>query len=331
MSIETLNQTQLSALPRDQRAPVTGAGRDTLATGATPETEEEGLSFWDVLDIVNPLQHIPIVSTIYREITGDKIGDAARIAGGALFGGPIGLASAGVDFAVKAFTGKRMDEHIVAMVMGDDAAPPATANSPAVAEAATEVTRTAALAPPSAPAPAPAPASTPAAASSTAQPASTVTGKWFSLDGVDRHNGFMPLGTLPKEADGPYRRTGEQPLRRESVGTVDVIPLGTEPDTAARTAPTPNPPPIPGHLPLGLLQGVPEEPAQAQAAAQHTRRAMDAQGRTPESPATLAGVTPASAAPTGGSAPVQVPAWFDSAMQKALTAYEKTGRLSGAE
>lgn len=329
MSIETLNQTQLSALPRDQRAPATGAGRDTMATGATPETEEEGLSFWDVLDIINPLQHIPIVSTIYREITGDKIGDAARIAGGALFGGPIGLASAGVDFAVKAFTGKRMDEHIVAMVTGDDAAPPATANSPAVAEAATEVTRTAALAPPAAPVPAPAPASTPAAAS-TAQPASTETGKWFSLDGVERHNGFMPLGTLPKEADGPYRRTGEQPLRRDSVGTVDVIPLGKEPHTASPTAPAPNPAPIPGHLPLGLLQGVPEEPAQTQAAAQHARRAMDAQGLAPESPPARASVTQASAAPMA-AAPVQVPAWFDSAMQKALTAYEKTGRLSGAE
>ncbi|MGQ3031076.1 MAG: hypothetical protein ACT60Q_22290, partial [Ferrovibrionaceae bacterium] len=32
---------------------------------------DEGFSFKTVLDTINPLQHIPIVSTIYRELTGD--------------------------------------------------------------------------------------------------------------------------------------------------------------------------------------------------------------------------------------------------------------------
>ena len=34
---------------------------------------EDGLQFGDVLDSINPLQHIPLVSSLYREITGDQI------------------------------------------------------------------------------------------------------------------------------------------------------------------------------------------------------------------------------------------------------------------
>ena len=43
----------------------------------------DGLTFGDVLDVINPLQHIPVVSTIYRAITGDEISPGARVAGGA--------------------------------------------------------------------------------------------------------------------------------------------------------------------------------------------------------------------------------------------------------
>lgn len=45
----------------------------------------------DVVDIVNPLQHIPVVSSVYRELTGDTIDGAGRILGGLLFGGPLGM------------------------------------------------------------------------------------------------------------------------------------------------------------------------------------------------------------------------------------------------
>ncbi len=48
------------------------------------------LTFGEVLDVINPLQHIPLVSTLYRSLTGDTISPAARIVGGALYGGPIG-------------------------------------------------------------------------------------------------------------------------------------------------------------------------------------------------------------------------------------------------
>lgn len=53
---------------------------------------EDGFTFGDIIDIINPLQHIPIVNSIYRKVTGDVIAPAMEIAGGALFGGPIGAA-----------------------------------------------------------------------------------------------------------------------------------------------------------------------------------------------------------------------------------------------
>lgn len=62
---------------------------------------EDGFTFGDIIDIVNPLQHIPIVNNIYRKITGDVIAPAMEIAGGALFGGPLGAAMSVVTTAFK--------------------------------------------------------------------------------------------------------------------------------------------------------------------------------------------------------------------------------------
>ena len=56
--------------------------------------EESGFSFFDVLDVVNPLQHIPIVSDIYRAVTGDTMGSVANVVGSTVFGGPVGGAIA---------------------------------------------------------------------------------------------------------------------------------------------------------------------------------------------------------------------------------------------
>lgn len=80
---------------------------------------EDGLTFGDVLDLINPLQHIPIVSTIYRAITGDELSPAARIAGGTLFGGPIGLAVAAANTAVQAFSGRDIGENLLASMFGE--------------------------------------------------------------------------------------------------------------------------------------------------------------------------------------------------------------------
>jgi hypothetical protein len=87
---------------------------------------EDGFTFADLLDIVNPLQHIPVIGTLYRRITGDTLDPGARLAGGALFGGPIGVAVAGLNAALEDATGKDAGAHVLALFEGGDA-PPATA------------------------------------------------------------------------------------------------------------------------------------------------------------------------------------------------------------
>lgn len=71
-------------------------------------------SFADILDVINPLQHIPVVSTLYREFTGDPMSVGSRIAGGALFGGPIGLIAAIIDSIVEQGTGKDIGSNMFA-------------------------------------------------------------------------------------------------------------------------------------------------------------------------------------------------------------------------
>jgi hypothetical protein len=74
---------------------------------------KDGISFLDFLDIINPLQHIPFVSSIYRKITGDEIDAASKLAGGALYGGPVGAVTSLVDIIVEFNTGKSVGEHVL--------------------------------------------------------------------------------------------------------------------------------------------------------------------------------------------------------------------------
>lgn len=93
----------------------TPAKADTASGGTTMTTwQGKEFSFGDLLDLINPLQHIPIVSTIYRDITGDKIGQAAKITGDTLFGGVIGLVASLFDTSLQAATGKDTGETVVA-------------------------------------------------------------------------------------------------------------------------------------------------------------------------------------------------------------------------
>jgi len=79
----------------------------------------EGFGFADLIDIVNPLQHIPIVSNIYRGITGDTIGSFANIVGSTLFGGPIGGGLALANEIIQGGSGKSAAEHVASAFTGD--------------------------------------------------------------------------------------------------------------------------------------------------------------------------------------------------------------------
>jgi hypothetical protein len=91
----------------------------------------DGLTFSDFIDIINPLHHLPIVGTIYRDITGDQLDPASKVLGGSLFLGPIGSVSALVNILVNEATGKDVTEHALAMFENTNKGqPPASVNKP---------------------------------------------------------------------------------------------------------------------------------------------------------------------------------------------------------
>ena len=111
-------------------APITPSAAASVAAPAANASSasrygfgEDGFTFGDFLDIINPLQHIPIVGTIYRAITGDTMEAGAEIAGGALYGGPIGALLSVADVAFAADTGKPIDRTMLSWIGldGDDA------------------------------------------------------------------------------------------------------------------------------------------------------------------------------------------------------------------
>lgn len=155
----------IHALPTNFDATVANeAGRHATPVPPQPgqETDElywgdDGFTFGDVLDVVNPLQHLPVVGTAYREITGDTISPAAKIIGGMIFGGPIGMVLAIVNAIFEEATGKEFGTAVADLVTGEDT-PTQLADAETAPAAAQDVTaakpepKTVALAtPPAAP------------------------------------------------------------------------------------------------------------------------------------------------------------------------------------
>ncbi|MFA7277115.1 MAG: hypothetical protein WC043_09985 [Pseudobdellovibrionaceae bacterium] len=90
---DLIKKTETPPSPNVQTANF--AAQETPAPVETTAQESFGLD--DIVDIINPLQHLPLVGILYRTLTGDTISAAAGILGGALYGGPVGagLAIAG--------------------------------------------------------------------------------------------------------------------------------------------------------------------------------------------------------------------------------------------
>lgn len=74
---------------------------------------KEPYTFSDVIDIVNPLQHLPVIGMLYRGITGDKIKPTSQIIGGAIFGGPIGAVTGTVNAIAQIQTGKDVADNVL--------------------------------------------------------------------------------------------------------------------------------------------------------------------------------------------------------------------------
>ena len=80
--------------------------------------------FKDVLDVVNPLHHIPLVNTIYQSATGDEIKPMSRIIGGSLFGGPVGAIASTINTISEMRTGEDLSNRALKMVgMGAEKKP----------------------------------------------------------------------------------------------------------------------------------------------------------------------------------------------------------------
>lgn len=92
---------------------------NSIASNVAPAQK---LGFKDFIDVINPLQHIPVVATLYRKATGDQINPAAELLGGAIFGGPLGAAAAMANVAIKGQTGRNIGERMMGLV-DPDAAP----------------------------------------------------------------------------------------------------------------------------------------------------------------------------------------------------------------
>jgi hypothetical protein len=79
--------------------------------------EDGKFGFDDFLDIINPLQHIPLVNIAYRELTGDTVNGAAQLLGAIPFG-PLSVASNLADIAMRSETGAGLAENAIAMIFG---------------------------------------------------------------------------------------------------------------------------------------------------------------------------------------------------------------------
>lgn len=100
--------------------PPSFADMSTTAPSVGDDLFNGGFSFHDLISIVNPLQHFPIVSTIYRAVTGDTIKPLERIAGDTLYGGVWGLVSSVANVAFQEITGKDFGDTALALLEGDD-------------------------------------------------------------------------------------------------------------------------------------------------------------------------------------------------------------------
>jgi len=94
---------------------------EPIVGGETQAPDDEGTGFLDaLLDTVNPLQHIPGVSQAYRAATGDETSALANMAGGFLFGGPVGLAAGAATSFFEMLTGDDLVGHAMAFFEDDE-------------------------------------------------------------------------------------------------------------------------------------------------------------------------------------------------------------------
>ncbi len=68
--------------------------------------KEEAFGVGDMVDMINPLHHLPLIGPMYRGVTGDDINPAGRVIGGTVFGGILGGAGSIANIISEEETGR---------------------------------------------------------------------------------------------------------------------------------------------------------------------------------------------------------------------------------
>ena len=197
-------------------------------------------SFHDILDAINPLQHIPVVSTIYRAVTGDALGNASRVVGDGLYGGVIGVIAGLVDVSVIENTGKDIGGNIMA-VLGLDGDP--VPSQSASTDGPSNPSPTSSNSPVQDPVPVPAQKPTPPAAAAPPAAQAMAQAAIPAPSGIPLapQPKIMPLNNLPKM------------MALNSQARAFPIDTSAEGILALRTTANSAPRPVPLNIPAGTL------------------------------------------------------------------------------
>jgi len=120
MTVYSLQYHAMVASPGPARTDSRAESVTSVAAKSADGGVKQDESFFEhVLDVINPLQHLPIIGTIYRAITGDKMGPIEKIAGDTLYGGMWGAIASIADVAFEGITGKSFEDTALALFKGD--------------------------------------------------------------------------------------------------------------------------------------------------------------------------------------------------------------------
>lgn len=348
MSLSATSSYQLSNLPGSlvPTLPTENAVTAAEASKAANSPDAKQLSmfaegddepsFWDFLDVINPLQHIPIVNNLYREATGDKIGVAARLVGGTLFGGPLGLLTSAANCILEESTGHDAGGHMLALFREEDStttgtgtalasaeekAPAAEAQAARMETSQAQQSQVLAAAEPKVPAESKVSAETKTDDSAKARPLIMPDLVGGDAPATLAQPAAVPVATAPAAvvpAAAPVQTASEQ----VAAAANRPMPLGREsrfmPIPGRNTPIATQAPPAIGTTvsSTGLRSNAPvvgHRPSAQRAAAAATAQQM------------MAAQADASAKPAGG----QSGDWFTASMMQAMDKYEKSSRLGG--
>lgn len=114
MSVYSAEYHAMVHSPASPASPPSNVEQVTVsAPKSDGQKSDSGGFFHHLLDVINPLQHLPIIGTLYRAITGEHIGPVEKVMGDTLYGGLWGAASSVADLAFEGVTGHSLEDTVL--------------------------------------------------------------------------------------------------------------------------------------------------------------------------------------------------------------------------